>query len=163
MGLYKYIRDFWRTDSEESRALMRERLIMWRREPRTFRINRPTRLDRARSLGYKAIQGVIVVRQRLLRGGRQKPQQKKGRRPKRASRRKNLNKSYQVVAEERANKSYKNCEVVGSYKVAKDGKYFWFEVILADRNSKTVKANKKLSQIVSRRGKSFRGLTAAKK
>lgn len=161
MSLYKHIRELWKSPSKTLNELNKKRLISWRQEPRTLRIERPTRLDRARSLGYKAKQGVIVVRQRLLRGGRQKPQFKAGRRPKRYGRKKILDRNYQSIAEERACRIYKNCEVLGSYEVGKDGKYYWFEIILADRNSPTVLSNKNLKQKVSRKAKSFRGLTSA--
>ncbi|KKT75754.1 MAG: 50S ribosomal protein L15e, partial [Candidatus Peregrinibacteria bacterium GW2011_GWA2_44_7] len=40
-----------------------------RKEPVTLVLEHPTRLDRARSLGYKAKQGCIVARQRVGRGG----------------------------------------------------------------------------------------------
>jgi large subunit ribosomal protein L15e len=161
MGLYKHIRELWKSPSKTLKELNKARLLIWRRELRTTRIERPTRLDRARSLGYKAKQGVIVVRQRVLRGGRQKPQFKAGRRPKRYGRKKILNRNYQSVAEERASRVYKNCEVLGSYEVGKDGKYYWYEIIFADRNSPTVLSNKSLKQKVSRKAKAYRGLTSA--
>ncbi len=44
----------------------RKRLAEWRKEPAVLRIDRPTRIDRARSLGYKAKQGFLIVRQTLL-------------------------------------------------------------------------------------------------
>src|SRR3989338_6630296 len=71
MGYLKYIRDIWK--KPKTNPLYRERLIKWRQEPVTLRIDHPTRIDRARSLGYKAKQGYIIVRQKLLRGGRQRP------------------------------------------------------------------------------------------
>ena len=82
MGMYKYIQDLWKKPKENMPDLWKERLIAWRREPVTVKIERPTRLDRARSLGYKALQGIIVVRQKLTRGGRQRPKIRKARRPK---------------------------------------------------------------------------------
>ena len=42
----------------------------WRREGSVVRIERPTRIDRARSLGYKAKQGIAVARVQVRRGGR---------------------------------------------------------------------------------------------
>jgi large subunit ribosomal protein L15e len=44
--------------------------MQWRREPTTTRIDRPTRIDRARSLGYRAKQGFVVVRTKVRRGSR---------------------------------------------------------------------------------------------
>jgi large subunit ribosomal protein L15e len=114
-------------------------------------------------LGYKAKQGIIIVRQRVDRGGRQRPKITGGRRPKHFGRRKNLVISYQVVAEQRAAEKYSNCEVLNSYEVGKDGSYYWYEVILVDRAHPAVMADKQLSQAVSRRGRAYRGLTSAAK
>ena len=113
MGMYKHIREFWKKPKGDLRAVQKQRIFEWRREPVTVRIDRPTRLDRARSLGYRAKQGILIVRQRLIRGGRQRPQIRKGRRSKHFGRKKIVNKSYQTIAEERAVKKYVNCEKVG--------------------------------------------------
>ena len=130
MGLYKYIREAW---NQGPLDLLRSRLIKWRREPTVVRIERPTRLDRAHSVGYKAKKGFVVVRVRLLRGGRQRPRQKSGRKSYSSRRLKILAINYQRVAEERANNKFLNCEVLNSYFVAKDGLHYWYEIILADR------------------------------
>ena len=82
----------------------------------------------------KAKQGFVVVRQRVMRGGHQRETINAGRRTKRRGSRKNLIKSYQSVAEERANREFTNLEVLNSYFVAKDKNYFWYEVILVDPN-----------------------------
>ena len=124
MGMYKYIKTLWEKPKKNIKEIQKKRLIEWRKELSTVRISNPTRLDRARSLGYKAKQGYILVRQRVLRGGRMRPQFKAGRRPKHSRRKKILNKNYAQIAEERANKSYSNCEVLNSYYVGKDGKYY---------------------------------------
>lgn len=163
MGTYKYIRQAWKKPKESLPELWKSRLILWRRQPATVRIERPTRLDRARSLGYRAKQGIIVARQRVLRGGRQKPKPAGGRRSKRMSRRKIVGKNYQQVAEERASKSFRNCEVLNSYYVAKDGRYYWYEIILVDKSHPAVIADPRLSWIAKQqhKGRVFRGLTSA--
>lgn len=130
MGLYKYLRETWNQDPE---SLLKSRLIGWRREPTVLRIERPTRLDRARSIGYKAKKGFVIVRVRLFRGGRMRPKQTSGRKSVSSRRLKILAINYQRVAEERANNKFPNCEVLNSYYVAKDGLHYWFEVVLADR------------------------------
>ena len=61
MGLYKYIKEIWKKPKKNMPDLWRERLIKWRREPVTVRIEKPTRLDKARSLGYKAIKGFVII------------------------------------------------------------------------------------------------------
>jgi large subunit ribosomal protein L15e len=163
MGMYKYIREAWKKPKQNIEFL-RERLIQWKKEPTTLRVKRPTRLDRARSLGYKDKQGYIIVRQRVDRGGRQKPKAEMGRRrPKRSSRRKDLKISYQVVAEQRAGIKFKNMEVLNSYFVGKDGKHYWYEVILVDRTHPNIIANDKINWICLQKGRANRGLTAAGK
>ena len=161
MALYKYIRKSWNSPSDEVKALWRERLIKWRQEPATVRIERPTRIDRARSLGYKAKQGFILIRQRVSRGGRQNPQARHPRRSKRMSRRKDLALSYQVVAEMRAVQKSPNCEVLNSYYVGEDGLSYWYEVILVDRNSPSILADPEMRWISGHKGRVQRGLTSA--
>jgi large subunit ribosomal protein L15e len=163
MGLYKYIRETWNNPSEELSVLAKQRLIGWRKEPATIRIDHPTRIDRARSVGYRAKQGVFVVRQRLTRGGHRKPLPSAGRRSKKWTTRKSLVMNYQTIAEQRAAKSYVNCEVLNSYEVAKDGKYYWYEVIMVDASRPAVLADKEYSRIAKQRGRAFRGLTSAAK
>ena len=161
MGLYKYIGNLWKKPTDEFTKLNRERLILWRREPVTVRIARPTRLDRARTLGYRPKSGVIVVRQRTDRGGRKRPDIKGGRRSKHARQIKILDKTYQSVAEDRASRKYPNMEVVNSYFVGKDGIHYWHEVILADKQRPDIINDKNLNPIVQRRRRALRGLTSA--
>ncbi len=161
MTIGKYLEQEYRKPGEELKKIWRERIIAWRREPAVVRAENPTRIDRARALGYKAKQGYIVVRVKLLRGGRQRPQFKGGRRPKTSRRRKIVGKSYRWVAEERASRRYINCEVLGSYEIAKDGMHYWFEIILADREQ--VKRYKGMEWIANSKGRAFRGITAAGK
>lgn len=157
MGLYKYLNQTLR--SEDSQNLMKKRLIDWRLSDAVVRVEHPTKLIRARALGYKAKQGVIVARVRLVRGGRQRAAIKKGRKSGKLRRLKILAKSYQAVAEERAAKKFVNMEVLNSYYLAKDGIYAWFEVILIDP-SKVVN-DKDLSWMCLQKGRAFRGLTSA--
>ncbi len=79
MGMYKYVRKIWKKPKKALGKLWQERLIKFRREPVFLRVEKPTRIDRARSLGYKAKPGVIVVRVRVPKGGRERPREKAGR------------------------------------------------------------------------------------
>ena len=106
MALYSYLRKIWNNPTEESASVARERILKWREEPVTIRIPKPTRLDRARAIGYRAKPGFVVVRQRVDRGGRKNPDIKGARRSKHASQRKDLAKSYQQVAEDTVKKFY---------------------------------------------------------
>lgn len=163
MNLHKHLSNFYNT--EESRKLFQERLVQWRQEPVVVKVEYPTRLDRARSLGYKAKQGIIVVRIRLKKSRRLRPLIKKGRRSKHRRRKKIVNKSYRLIAEERAVRRYTNMEVLNSYYVYEDGKYKWFEVILVDKNHPSVKNDKNLSWVTKSQHtrRVFRGLTSAGK
>ena len=160
MGFQKYITELYKKP-ETLKKLFFKRLIEWRKQPVVLRIPKPTRIDRARSLGYKAKKGYVVVRVRLKRGGRQKPLIKKGRRSKRRGRKKVVGKSYQWIAEERAAKKYKNCEVLNSYEIAKDGVSCWHEVILVERE--TVGKHPGMEWLKDSKGRVFRGKTAAGK
>lgn len=163
MGYLKYIRDIWRRPREN--ILWKERLIQWRTEPTTLRIEHPTRIDRARSLGYKAKQGYIIVRQRLSRGGRLRPKIRSGRRSKHFRRRKIVSKSYQQIAEERAVSKYPNLEVLNSYWVGQDGRFYWYEIILIDKYHPSILADKRIAWIAEKQNtrRVFRGLTSAGK
>ena len=164
MGFYQNIGELWKRPKESLGELWKQRLIAWRREGAVVRIERPTRLDRARSLGYRAKQGIIIVRVRVERGGRKRARPtKKGRRSKRQTTRKIVRKSYQWIAEERGNKKYKNCEVLNSYYVGEDGIYKWFEVILIDRDHPQILSDKGLMNLARQRGRVYRGLTRAGK
>lgn len=162
-SMYAYIREMWKRPWDGIVGkLMWERLQKWRREPAVVRIERPTRLDRARALGYKAKQGVIVVRVRVRRGGRRASRPNKGRKVGNLMvSRKTPKKNLQWIAEERANRKYPNMEVLNSYWVGEDGRYKWFEVILIDRSHPAILSDPQLSQIAKQRGRVFRGLTSA--
>lgn len=163
MGMYQYIREAWKKPKESLGDLWQQRIIKWRNEPATLRIERPTRLDRARSLGYKAKPGFVIVRQRVDRGGRQRPQIRHPRRPKAMSRRKDLTMNYQAVAENRAARKYPNCEVLNSYYAGEDGLNYWYEIILVDRLNPSIIADHHISWIMGHKGRSERGLTSAGK
>ena len=116
--------------------------FLWRRGKTIERVERPSRLDRARALGYKAKQGYVVVRVKVTRGGLRKIPPKLGRRQKRTGIAKiKRAKSMKEIAEERAARKYRNLEVLGSYYLGEDGKYKWFEVVMRDPHHPSVKAS----------------------
>lgn len=165
MSMYKYVRQLWKQPSVNLGGLWRERLIAWRQEPSTVRIEHPTRIDRARSLGYRAKQGIIVVRQRVGRSKRMRPKIRSGRRSKHNSQRLDLGMNYQHIAERRAASKYQNLEVLNSYFVSEDGKFKWFEVILVDKMHPAIQNDPHLGWIAEKqhRNRVFRGLTSAAK
>jgi large subunit ribosomal protein L15e len=55
MGAYKYLEEFWRKkQSDLMNFIFRVRTWEYRQLPVIQRVNRPTRPDKARRLGYKA-------------------------------------------------------------------------------------------------------------
>lgn len=164
MGIYKYIRNLWKQPKENLGDLWKQRLIEWREQPAILRIDKPTRIDRARSVGYKAKTGVFVVRVQLRQGGFFRPKDMMGgRRSAHSGRIKNVGKNYQAIAEERAADKYPNCEVLNSYYVAHDGKQQWFEVVMVDPSNPSVMADKDLAWLGNshQKGRAYRGLTSA--
>lgn len=164
---YKYVAQAWKKpEASYVKDLMFQRAIEWRKQSTILRIERPTRLDRARKLGYKAKQGFILARVRIHRGGLRKVRPKAGRRPKRMGVKKfKPAKSLKLIAEERTARKFPNFEVLNSYWVWQDGRYKWFEVILVDPNHPVVKSDKDINWICEKvhRGRVFRGLTSAGK
>jgi len=145
---------------------MWHRAVEWRRQPAVFRIEKPTRLDRARKLGYKAKQGFVLARVRVGRSGFRKRRPTSGRRQKKMGVAKyKLAKSTKLVAEERANKEFPNLEVLNSYWIWEDGRYKWFEVIMVDPSHPAIQSDKNINWICSstHRGRVYRGLTSAGK
>jgi large subunit ribosomal protein L15e len=133
--------NMWKTNSDELRA----KTTLWRNEPTINRIQHPSRLDRARRLGYKAKQGIIVVRTRVGRGAMRKQRPVSGRRPKHLGvNRIKQSESMQKVAERRVNEKYPNTEVLGSYYLHKDGKNIWYEIILADPSHPSISKDKEM-------------------
>ncbi|RLF11469.1 MAG: 50S ribosomal protein L15e [Thermoprotei archaeon] len=136
----------WRKPGEGFLAeLLKRRLIEWRRQPTVVRVEKPTRIDRARSLGYKAKVGFVVVRVKVRKGGLRKPRPRSGRRPKRMGvYGYSPWRSLREIAEERAARKYPNLKVLGSYWVGEDGRHKWFEVILVDPSHPSIKNDEEL-------------------
>lgn len=147
--MYRHLQQAWRRPRDSYvEELMRQRVIRWRRQPSIVRVDRPTRLDRARRLGYKAKKGFVVVRVKVRRGGRRKPRPRMGRRPKRMGVSKYTPaKSLKLIAEERAARKYPNLEVLNSYWVWEDGISKWFEVIFVDPHHPSIRSDKNVGWI----------------
>ncbi|MGD0257349.1 MAG: 50S ribosomal protein L15e [Thermoplasmata archaeon] len=164
---YRYMaRSFQETLGDEGSERRHERLLTWRRENTVTRLERPTRLDRARAIGFRAKGGFVVVRVRVRRGGQRKRAIIAGRRPKHKGINKmTLSKSLRWIAEERAQKHYPNLEVLNSYWVGEDGKQKFFEIILVDPAAPEIRADTKLAWITApnQKGRVYRGLTSAGK
>lgn len=164
-SMYAYVREAWKKPEETGvKKLLWDRMQVWRREGTVVRLEHPTRIDRARSLGYKAKQGIIVVRVKVRRGGRRASRYVRGRRTANMGMRKlTPGKSLQRIGEERASSRYPNMEVLNSYWVGQDGRQKWYEVILVDGHHPVVLSDPRLSWLgnATQRGRAERGKTSA--
>jgi large subunit ribosomal protein L15e len=157
-GTYHYIRELWK----KPKHVYQKKMIEWRKSNSIVKVARPLRLDRARALGYKAKKGIIVARVRIRRGGRKRPSRMGlGRRSKRQTIRKTLKMNYKWVAEQRAARKFKNLEILNSYWIGKDGKHYFFEVILVDPSKPEILKDKDLKWIARKKKRAFRGLTSS--
>jgi len=124
MGYQKYLKELWNKPKENFGVeRWRTWLVQLRKEPILIRVEHPTRLDRARNLGFKAKQGYLVIRSRVRKGGRKRPRPGHGRRQAHYGRFFTTGSSLQAQAERHVTKKYPNCEVLNSYWVGEDGKY----------------------------------------
>ena len=158
----KHMREFWKRPRKGLGEGQRTLLMGLRRGPVITRVDKPTRLDRARSLGYKAKKGHAVVRVGIYKGKRKTP--KKGRRsPKASGRFFSTGLSHQAIAEQRVAKRFPNLEVMNSYMLAEDGQKKWFEVILLDPRNPSVTGDSERKWIAGKqhRSRAHRGKTSA--
>ena len=133
MPMYREISKTWQVMFHEKSGDMRTRAVELRKQPAMLRVDKPWRLDRARALGYKAKEGVVVIRMRVSRGGMRKQRPTSGRRPKHMGvLRIKSAVSSQKTAERRAAESHPNMKLIGSYPIWKDGIHAWYECILID-------------------------------
>ncbi len=140
--MYRHMTETWQRLLAERPDELKEKLIKWRRGRSVVRVEKPTRIDRARRLGYKAKQGFVVVRVRIPKGGRRFQRPKAGRRQKKmgvVKRKGDI--SAKEIAISRAKKRFPNLHPIGAYYLAEDGRYYWFEVILVDTHHPAIKAD----------------------
>lgn len=136
----------WSKNSTE----MRRKAILWRKQCSLIKIDKPSRIYRARSLGYKAKPGIITVRMRVGAGGMRKHRPKGGRRPKHLGVTRIKSKTnMKQVAENRVAKKYKNMTILGSYFVYGDSLHYWYEIVMIENNktNKFLNVNHKTSTI----------------
>lgn len=145
-GLYQRFATVWKKPKQNLGEIMRTRLIQWRKQPTIVRIESPTRVDRARSVGYKSKLGYVIARVKIGKGGRRRKLY--GRRGRKPSKMGLVNfshgKSLQKIAEEKAQRRFINTNVLGSYNVGEDGRHKWFEVVMVDTAHSNIKKNPKM-------------------
>ena len=131
MGASKYIRK-----NEKSIYKNKERVKQLLAESRKGsileRVERPSKLFRAKELGYRAKPGYVVIRARISKGGFRRPRINHARRPSKAGIFYNLNISKQKIAEGRVMRAYRNMRLLGSYFLVDDGQSSWYEVLIMD-------------------------------
>jgi len=139
----------WLKMLKENPMELRQRAVVWRNENAVTRVEKPSRIARARRLGYKAKQGIIVVRMRVGTGGMRKQRPRGGRRPKHLGVTKiKADVSMKQVSERRVLERYPNMKLLGSYFLYKDGMHYWFEVILADPSHPRIAKDKEMRKRV---------------
>ena len=131
MGSYKYIHAnemaLYKDDKRKKEILQEVR-----NQPILQRIERPTKLAKAKTIGYKAKKGYIIVRVRVSKGDFRRPRANHARRPSKSGLYYKLAVSREDIARNRALRVYKNMDVIGSYFLIEDGNNKWFEVVMAD-------------------------------
>lgn len=159
-GAYSYINESLRNTERVQRQ---QRLIEWRASDAAVKVDKPLNLAKARMLGYKAKKGFVVIRIRLKRGGRQRPRHTHGRKSRKQHVIKILKMNYKWISEIRAQNKYPNLEVLSSYPIGKDGKHYFFEVIMVDPEMPEIKNDRTINWICNpqNRDRALRGLTSS--
>ena len=139
----------WLKMLKENPMELRQRAVIWRNQNAVTRVEKPSRIARARRLGYKAKQGIIVIRMRVGTGGMRKQRPRGGRRPKHLGVTKiKADVSMKQVAERRVLERYPNMKLLGSYFLYKDGMHYWFEIVLADPSHPRIAKDKEMRKRV---------------
>lgn len=169
MGAYKYVNELWRKkQSDVMGFLLRVRTWQYRQLSRVHRAPRPTRVEKARRLGYRAKQGFVVYRVRVRRGSRKKPVAKGityGKPTHHGINQMKFQRSLQSVAEERVGRKIGSLRVLNSYWVGEDSTYKYFEVIMVDPSHAAIRSDPRIQWICASKQKhrEMRGKTAAGK
>ena len=169
MGAYKYMNELWRKkQSDVLRFLLRVRAWEYRQGNVITRCTRPTRPDKARSLGYKAKQGYVIFRVAIRRGNRKRPNNKGivyGKPKHQGINELKPVRGLQSIAEERVGRRCANLRVLNSYWINQDATYKYYEVILVDPSHKTIRNDPRINWIVAgtHKHRENRGLTSAGK
>lgn len=159
MGAYKYISKTFQEEYKSRSQIYRTRISGWRKSGAVVRVEKPTNISRARSLGYKSKTGIFVVRVKVSKGLRKRRDPKAGRKAKHNYRYTQTSHNYKSIAEQKAARKHRNSEVINGYFIGEDGQYKFFEVILADTVSNSLDEHTK--KTISNKGRVFRGITSS--
>lgn len=151
MGAYKYLEELWKKkQSDVMKFILRIRTWEYRQLPAIHRVSRPSRPDKARRLGYKAKQGVVVYRIRIRRGGRKRPVRKGivcGKTKSQGINQLKNFRNHRAIAEERVGRKLGGLRVLNSYWVGQDATYKFYEIILVDPAHKAIRNDARLNWI----------------
>jgi large subunit ribosomal protein L15e len=167
MGAYKYLEELWRKkQSDVMRFILRVRTWEYRQHKAIHRASKPSRIDKARKLGYRAKQGYVIWRVRVRRGNRRKLGNKGqiyGKPANQGVLKRKFQRSLKSVAEERVGKICGGLRVLNSYWVGQDSIYKFFEVILVDPSHNAIRNDPKINWICNpvMKHRELRGLTSA--
>eukprot|EP00178_Gracilaria_changii_P025647 TRINITY_DN78961_c0_g1_i1.p1 TRINITY_DN78961_c0_g1~~TRINITY_DN78961_c0_g1_i1.p1 ORF type:complete len:205 (-),score=34.78 TRINITY_DN78961_c0_g1_i1:44-658(-) len=169
MGAYKFMQSLGRKkQSDVLRFITRVRCWEARQRSAIVRLSGPSRIEKARSLGYRAKQGYVIYRIRVKRGGRRrkvskgktfgKPRNQGVKEQKHAP-------SHRAIAEIRAGNHLKALRVLNSYWIFSDGSHKYFEVIMIDPSHPVIRNDAKINWICApnKKRREARGLTRAGK
>ncbi|MBI4895981.1 MAG: 50S ribosomal protein L15e [Candidatus Aenigmarchaeota archaeon] len=159
MGVTKYLQQAWK----QPETVYKKQVAMWAHEDVVTRLEHPTRIDKARRLGFKAKQGFVVVRTRIKKGGRKRPAPNKGRKPRSYGRFFTPGMNKQSIAERRVARKFPNLEVLNSYYIGESGTHKFYEVILVDPHHAAIKSDASIGWITNQSKRVFRGRTSAGK
>ena len=159
VGLYKEMKSTFAAEYSGRLPVYKQRLAQWNSDAPIVRLEKPTNIARARELGYKAKQGVVVARVRIRGGASKRPAFSGGRKPSKSGRYFFRAKSMQAISEERAARRFTNCEVLNSYFAGASGSNLFYEILLIERGNPSVASDPLYSQVLSQRNRVFRGLT----
>ena len=137
--MYAEIGKSWHKIFHEKAGDISARAVLLRKGPTIERIEKPSRLDRGRMLGYKAKEGVVVIRIKVSRSGMRRQRPTSGRRPKHLGvLRMKSDEPVQGVAERRVGEKFPNLKMLGSYIYYQDGKHSWYECVMIDPHNPSI-------------------------
>ena len=168
MSFAQILREIHRKrQSDVMRYLTRLMVVEARQRDVVHRKERPTFLERARKLGYKAKQGYFVYNVRIKKGDAVRTRYHNGN-----TRGKCVNAgihqikpslNHQNMAEQLVGKKCGNARVLNSYVVGQDYMYKYFEVILVDPFHNAIRNDPKINWVCNavHKHRECRGLTSA--
>ena len=149
MGAAKYIKESFRKTMKARSEDYRKRMTEWAKEGVVCRLSDPTNPVRAREVGYKAKKGYCIARVKVMRGKRRRRSADLGRKPGRNRKTENPGENLQLIAEQKAERKFKNLIVLNSYMVGSTGANKFFEVILVDPQRPEIKNDSRINWICS--------------